>query len=335
MPRNNDATTVHHLSVPPHASSVVFVDPYRADIPLCPSESTVEVHVPEDVEVTYGFHLDDRAIPDPHNHDGAGPHSSILSADSVNRDLWPSRPSHAIAELPGRRLRLEQSIFHRRCTARFDDRAAEITAVFLDGDDWIHLHDLTTALDLAVHSGSLPEINRLFLPAAKNRREEYISEHCAHALATQIPQVIGNSEMIIVGQSLGGLAALRAGILSAEEQPSAVRGVLAQSPAVWWSADQPETDLTKGPAGGSVAAALREQRLCDPGQESTSHVSPQRPRIIVTAGAEEPLMHRHVDTVATELTRSGFHTSNLRTPGGHDPATWRHHIIPSLRELMG
>mgnify|MGYP002718351817 CR=1 FL=1 len=42
-----------------------------------------------------------------------------------------------------------------------------------------------------------------------------------------------------------------------------------------------------------------------------------------------------IEALFAALTRRGFPTTNHRTPGGHDPAMWRHGIIPALAELLG
>lgn len=334
MSDSPDETSHHHISVPTDAEALVFTDPYRPNIELTDSVSTVDVSIPAHSSVTYSFQSGELKYPDPNNAYGAGPQASLLNGGSVDQIFWPPRSSAVIADLPGARLSIDRNVFGRRCTARLDDRGADITAVFLDGDDWIHLHDLTGALDLAVTAGLIPQINRVFLPAAKDRSEEYTSQAFASALATELPAIIKSSHIVLVGQSLGGLSALRATLAASTETTPAIKGAIAQSPAVWWFADrsteQADT-LSDGPAGGDIAAQLAHPSLEIPAAHSGSGL----PRIILTCGAEEPPMQRHVDAVADALTRRGFPTTNHRTPGGHDPAMWRHGIIPALAELLG
>lgn len=319
--------TDHQISVPHGADTLVFTDPYRTVVEISSAISNINVSIPEGASVTYGFRIGGQVLPDPENSDGAGPQHSLLHDSDIDRTFWPPRSSSTIADLPGRRLSLDRELFGRRCTARFDERGAQTTAVFLDGDNWIHLHDLNFALDQAVSTEQIPEINRLFLPAAKERSEEYTSSACARALAAELPHLISSKQIILVGQSLSGLAAIRAGVIAGKENLPAIYGVIAQSPAVWWSNNQQtDGDALDGPAGGVVVAELAE-RL-------TTSESPQLPRIILTAGTEEQPMHRHVDATADALLRSGFPTMHHRTPGGHDPAMWRYGIIPALRELL-
>ncbi|RRQ07919.1 hypothetical protein CXF34_08355, partial [Corynebacterium bovis] len=98
-------------------------------------------------------------------------------------------PADAVADMPGSRLRLDRAVLGRRATLRLDVPDADDTdttatasdvpdaarplpvVVVLDGDDWIHLHDLTTALDTAVTRGLLPPHARVFVPAAPDRAE--------------------------------------------------------------------------------------------------------------------------------------------------------------------
>lgn len=166
MPDSPDVTTLHRISVPADAEALVFPDPYRSNVELTESMSTVDVRIPAHSAVTYSFQSGELKYPDPHNAHGAGPQASLLSGDSVDQTLWPPRSPEVIADLPGARLSIDRKVFGRRCTARLDDRGADTTVVFLDGDDWIHLHDLTGALDRAVTAGLIPQINRVFLPAA-------------------------------------------------------------------------------------------------------------------------------------------------------------------------
>ena len=333
MPDAPDGTTLHRISVPANADALVFTDPYRPNIKLTESMPTVDVSIPAHSAVTYSFQYGELKYPDPNSAHGAGPQASVLSGDSVDQTLWPPRSSEVIANLPGARLPIDRKVFSRRCTARIDNRSAEVTVVFLDGDDWIHLHDLTGALDQAVRSGLIPQINRVFLPAATDRSKEYTSQAFASALVTELPAILNSSQIVLVGQSFGGLSALRAALVASTETAPAIKGIIAQSPAVWWSADRStelKDTLSDGPAGGDLAA-----QLAGPSHESpAAHSGSDLPHIVVTCGTEEPPMHRHVDAVADALTRHGFPTSNHRTPGGHDPAMWRHGIISALVELL-
>ncbi|MGX4760611.1 alpha/beta hydrolase-fold protein [Corynebacterium minutissimum] len=206
---------------------------------------------------------------------------------------------------------------------------------FLDMESGVFLDtESMEVLDTSVTAGLIPQINRVFLPAAKDRSEEYTSQTFASALATELPPIINSSHIVLVGQSFGGLSALRAALTASTETTPAIKGAIAQSPAVWWSADRSAEladTLSDGPAGGDIAAQLTGPSLENPAAHSGSGLA----RIVLTCGAEEPPMQRHVDAVADALTRRGFPTTNHRTPGGHDPAMWRHGIIPALAELLG
>lgn len=307
------------IPVPPGATFLWFADPYREALPIN-GQNSLTVSIPVDAEVTYGFQTDSTVTSDPHNSDGAGPQCSILSGGKVDRTLWPPRKSETPVQLPGKRVSLDRNILNRRCTLRFDDRDSEFSVFFLDGDDWIFLHDLTSALDLAVKSGFLPEVNRIFIPAAKDRQSEYVSEEFALAVIEHLIPKFGTSHNILVGQSLGGLAAIRAGLLSSN---LSLQAIIAQSPALWWQPSAPGSMTSDDHIGGFVDQYLRDH------QAFNTH-----PYFFLTCGREEPHMQKHVEQVANTLLKQGYRVSYQLAPGGHDASMWRHGLISCLQRAI-
>ena len=112
MPDSPDVTTLHRISVPADAEALVFPDPYRSNVELTESMSTVDVRIPAHSAVTYSFQSGELKYPDPHNAHGAGPQASLLSGDSVDQTLWPPRSPEVIADLPGARLSIDLSLIH-------------------------------------------------------------------------------------------------------------------------------------------------------------------------------------------------------------------------------
>lgn len=276
--------------------------------------------VPTGAEVTYsligpGSGAESRHA-DPANPDAAGPMASIARGRGVDRRYWPACGADEPAHLPGARFRMDQGILNRRCTARWVDAGVDRTVVLLDGDDWIHLHNLDAALDHAVSAGALPPHNRLFLPAAADRRAEFTAPNTARALAQAIPEVLQAHRVVLVGQSLGGFSALRA-LSFADDR---LLGVLAQSPSTWCSGEDGDEEL-HGPAGGVLVAE-------PPAPVAAGAV------VHLSVGATEPPMHRHVIATGDALAARGFRVTVETTPGGHDPAMWRHGIIPGLANIF-
>ena len=344
MPTEPPEKTAFDLIFPLEATGVVFTDPYRDNITRN-SCSTISVDIPADTEVSYSFQAGDKLLPDPHNADNAGPHTSILCGSSVDRQLWPARPHTHSATLPGTRLRLDKELFARRCTARLDKRESEYTVVFLDGDDWIHLHDLTTALDRAVAHNLIPEVTRVFVPAALERTAEYTSAIFANALAQQLPGALDTQSIIVVGQSFSGLAAVRAGLISARDAQNAshphhsptIHGVIAQSPALWWGPHASANQNLDGPLGGIIAEELQTYVSSNqllPTAAPHHECARLLPQFLLTTGTEEAAMHKHVDHVAHLLHQAGISAHYRTTAGGHDPAAWRHEIVPALAQLI-
>ncbi|RRO99872.1 alpha/beta hydrolase-fold protein, partial [Corynebacterium bovis] len=234
-------------------TAVVFEDPWRtaaADTaasdtaagdtadpdapPTGPSAAPLSVTLAPGTAATYSLLVDGTRTADPANPDAAGPTASLVHHPSVDRSLWPARPADAVADMPGSRLRLDRAVLGRRATLRLDVPDADDTdttatasdvpdaarplpvVVVLDGDDWIHLHDLTTALDTAVTRGLLPPHARVFVPAAPDRAE-FADPAAAEGLVGPLLDTVTGAvaaagarpgPVVLVGQSLGGLGAV-------------------------------------------------------------------------------------------------------------------------------
>ncbi|MDK8510912.1 alpha/beta hydrolase-fold protein [Corynebacterium bovis] len=355
-------------------TAVVFEDPWRtaaADTaasdtaaghtadpdapPAGPSAAPLSVTLAPGTAATYSLLVDGTRTADPANPDAAGPTASLVHHPSVDRSLWPARPADAVADMPGSRLRLDRAVLGRRATLRLDVPDADDTdttaaarplpvVVVLDGDDWIHLHDLTTALDTAVTRGLLPPHARVFVPAAPDRAE-FADPAAAEGLVGPLLDTVTGAvaatgarpgPVVLVGQSLGGLGAVLSAL--ADRGRGRVAGVLAQSPSLWWpGAEEGDDAPLSGPAGGDLVqrAGTGAAAGADAGADADAGAAGAgMARLLLTVGEDEPEMHRHVDAGAEALRRLGADVTVRRVPGGHDRAMWRLGIVPGLAELL-
>ncbi|MBB3115874.1 alpha/beta hydrolase-fold protein [Corynebacterium bovis] len=327
--------------------------------PAGPSAAPLSVTLAPGTAATYSLLVDGTRTADPANPDAAGPTASLVHHPSVDRSLWPARPADAVADMPGSRLRLDRAVLGRRATLRLDvPDAANATAadgpdaddtdataaarplpvvVVLDGDDWIHLHDLTTALDTAVTRGLLPPHARVFVPAAPDRAEfadPAAAEGFVGPLLDTVTAAVAAAgarpgPVVLVGQSLGGLGAVLGAL--ADRGRGRVAGVLAQSPSLWWpGAEEGDDAPLSGPAGGDLVQRAAGMDGADAGATAGAGMA----RLLLTVGEGEPEMHRHVDAGAEALRRLGADVTVRRVPGGHDRAMWRLGIVPGLAELL-
>ncbi|MEJ4105030.1 alpha/beta hydrolase-fold protein [Corynebacterium bovis] len=361
-------------------TTVVFEDPWRtaaADTaagdtaagdtadpdapPAGPSAAPLSVTLAPGTAATYSLLVDGTRTADPANPDAAGPTASLVHHPSVDRSLWPARPADAVADMPGSRLRLDRAVLGRRATLRLDVPDADDTdataatrplpvVVVLDGDDWIHLHDLTTALDTAVTRGLLPPHARVFVPAAPDRAE-FADPAAAEGLVGPLLDTVTAAvaaagarpgPVVLVGQSLGGLGAVLGAL--ADRGRGRVAGVLAQSPSLWWpGAEEGDDAPLSGPAGGDLVQRAGGAAGGDAGATAGADAGADAgaraagagmARLLLTVGEGEPEMHRHVDAGAEALRRLGADVTVRRVPGGHDRAIWRLGIVPGLAELL-
>ncbi|MEL4154911.1 alpha/beta hydrolase-fold protein [Corynebacterium bovis] len=350
--------------------------------PDAPPAAPLSVTLAPGTAATYSLLVDGTRTADPANPDAAGPTASLVHHPSVDRSLWPARPADAVADMPGSRLRLDRAVLGRRATLRLDvPDAANATAadgtdataatsdipdaddtdttaaarplpvvVVLDGDDWIHLHDLTTALDTAVTRGLLPPHARVFVPAAPDRAE-FADPAAAEGLVGPLLDTVTAAvtaagarpgPVVLVGQSLGGLGAVLGAL--ADRGRGRVAGVLAQSPSLWWpGAEEGDDAPLSGPAGGDLVqraagmagAGTGAAAGADAGADADAGAAGAgMARLLLTVGEGEPEMHRHVDAGAEALRRLGADVTVRRVPGGHDRAMWRLGIVPGLAELL-
>lgn len=175
--------------------------------------------------------------------------------------------------------------------------------VVLDGEVWTQHHDLPVTLDNLIADGHLRHV-RAVMPASGGRGKRWDEDGAAYVVEQLIPwarerRAIGE-EVVVVGQSLGGVTALRAGLL----YPDVVQGVASQSASLWLD---------------DLADALR------PGLTTKVHLA---------HGTQEWVLDElHRDLVA-RLEECGVEVTSAEHNGGHDYAWWRGAIADGIRALL-
>ncbi|GAB77466.1 enterochelin esterase [Austwickia chelonae] len=286
------------------------------------------VPMPARLRATYRIRTDDGHHADPLNPVGAGGESSIVATpDAPAQPHWPNIGPDDVLPLPRTRVRWNSHRLGGRRTVRIHPAGGGGPAVLLlDGDDWLHLHPAMTAVDSAVAAGEMPPVTLVFVPAKDRGTELGCRPDLWEAVRDELLPLISQTDtpaeldrITVVGQSLGGLSALYAAL----EFPDLVSRVACQSGAFWWT---PQTaDLNSpldGPAGGTIAARLREKPDLS------------RLKIAFDLGEHEEHMRSHCETVEELTRRAGATVHVTRSAAGHDRAGWRHALLRDIAWLL-
>lgn len=191
--------------------------------------------------------------------------------------------------------------------------------VLFDGEQWVDL-GIQTALDrwrggelavALVSSGSAAQrSHELPYPA---RAARLVREEVLPAVFTALGHAYAPADIIVAGQSYGGLAS----VAIVAEHPEIAALAIAQSPSFHFVEGEPP----RPPAGqrGSLS-----QRLPNSGSRS---------RIIVTAGTLEGGLLDQVRIAVNEISETRMRVEYREFAGGHDYAWWRHGLFWALDTL--
>ena len=186
--------------------------------------------------------------------------------------------------------------------------------VALDGDVWTGAHDLATTVDNLVDDAVVrPPLLVMLDSGGRERRRDLDAASLADWLADRLLPWVRDrwssgesaAEVVVVGQSLGGLAALEAAL----RRPDAIGGVLSQSASLW------RADLAE--LAGLAAAT-----------------APARLRCYVEVGTQEWLLREPNERLARALAAAGADVRYVEYNGGHDYACWRGGVADGLRHLL-
>lgn len=210
-------------------------------------------------------------------------------------------------------------------------------AVVFDGDDWFGDLKIYQAIDAAIEAQVLPpmvvlgigNIDRADRRQTLGVRPSVFDALVHHTLPWFIAWlgerdifVAPQGEWTIVGQSLGGIAAMAL----ACAYPDMFGYASVCSPSVWWNPSpnaSPRT-LAQHESAGTATQWIRHYVQ----QQPTSHV-----RIAVSVGSAEGLLLEHTQDVVAELVSLDIGISIETYIGGHDIACWREQLLRDLAKF--
>ncbi|WP_170224789.1 enterochelin esterase domain-containing protein [Mumia flava] len=185
--------------------------------------------------------------------------------------------------------------------------------VALDGDVWTSTQDLPTSLDNLIADGRIPPVHGFLLDSGSREErwrdlsddggfEDYLADDLLPWAREQENVAHGAESVVVAGQSLGGLSALRAGL----HRPDAVGAVVSQSASLWH--DDLVDDLER-------CTAL--------------------PRTYLEVGSQEWVLVEPHRRLVSALERTGAPFRSVEFEGGHDYACWRSGIAEGLVWALG
>lgn len=195
-------------------------------------------------------------------------------------------------------------------------------ALLLDGQFWAESMPVWPALASLTREGRLPPAVYLLIDVidTAHRSEELpcnpefwlaVQEELLPMIQSQTPFSSLPERTLVAGQSFGGLAAMYAGL----HWPERFGCVLSQSGSYWW------------PNRGS------HQQGEIPRQLASGELQPPPLRIVLEAGAREPIIFRANQTLFSLLQPSQRSLTWREVDGGHDALCWRGGLTAGLISL--
>jgi enterochelin esterase family protein len=252
----------------------------------------------------------DRGEPDPRNpatcRNRAGVLQSVVALPDAPTQPWvdprPDVPRGAVVEHAGPDGR--PTWIYEPPGADPDQPLPLVVA--LDGEVWVGPQSLPTTLDNLLADGALGPV-RAVLPASGGREARWAElgtdagvGYVADRLLPWLERPV--TTVVVAGQSLGGLTALRLGLT----RPDVVAGVVSHSASLW------QDDLTDPVA--SFSGDLR---------------------VHLAHGRQEWVLAAPHHDLARRLRAAGVDVDAVEHNGGHDYAWWRGGIADGLRRVLG
>lgn len=253
----------------------------------------------------------DRGVPDPLNPDRcrnrAGVEQSVVSLPDAPAQRWlASRDGVArgvVTEVAGP---------DGRTVCLYDPPGMSVDGelpvlVALDGEVWTGRQSLPTTLDNLIADGEIDPV-RALMPVSGGRDQRwrelssdgdgvgYLLDVLLPWYAVLRPTPDDPAAVVVAGQSLGGLTALRAGLL----RPERVGAVISHSASLW------QDDLAGLAGHGS-------------------------PRVFLSHGAQEWVLAPPHRDLARRLRAAGVDLVEDVYNGGHDYACWRGGLADAIR----
>jgi enterochelin esterase family protein len=319
LDRNDDGVWRTTVQLPPDL---------RSSYQFCPvRDQPVRNNHPDDER--YRAILD-LGVTDPSNPVVIGPSTfpslapaSVLELPAALPQPWHARKSEASAGDVSRH-ELGASTFSIYTPSGHDDvRETLPVAILFDARVWVPI-DIAATFDNLIAAGAIPPTVAILVDSIKGAtRVESLTRpelFMTFLLDELLPYVAARraittepTRTVLVGQSLGGLAATYAGL----HAPERFGLILTQSGAFWWRGEPPDTI-----DGSALIDAYR--------------ISARQPvRFFLEAG----LLEREILTtnrLLNEVLRErGYDVTSREYSGGHDYACWRGGLADGLIALLG
>lgn len=186
--------------------------------------------------------------------------------------------------------------------------------IVLDGDVWTSAQDLPNTLDNLIAARLVPPLAAVLVDSGgreqrwadldrDSRFEDYLAHDLLDWAREALPISRHPAEVVVAGQSLGGLTALKTVLRHAGR----IGVALSQSASLW------QQDLGAGLAGRDLSGV----------------------RAYLEVGTQEWVLLEPNRELAGSLREAGAMVDLVEYNGGHDYACWRGGIADGLRELLG
>lgn len=203
--------------------------------------------------------------------------------------------------------------------------------VLCDGDMWFGRLDFQDTLDALIADGAVPPLAVLAPDAVDNatRRRElgphdafvgFLADEVLTWAAGRWPLTTDPARTVVAGQSLGGMAALYAGLT----RPGCFGAVLAQSASLWWRPGIAPR-VPKSPVSGAPWLANRFR----------SGARRDDLRVHLDVGLHEGAMVDYSRALYGVLGERGYAATLSEFNGGHDYACWRGCLADGLVRVLG
>jgi len=229
----------------------------------------------------------------------------------------------------------------RQCTVFSTATGKAPLVILLDGEKWGADSGMLSVLQYLTNINKLTPAHYLLIPSidSKTRWQELsCSELFWQAVTEQLlPQVTDRllqseksiTEVIVAGQSLGGLSALYAGI----HFPTYFTKVISLSGSFWW----PEIERMQDPDAYKLehpewSKKLPKNSLAD--RVSNNEVSVAGLHIYQTVGNAETQLSVYNDLHYEIFKQHGANITYEKVDGGHDWLSWRSSLINGLISLL-
>lgn len=257
----------------------------------------------------------DRGRPDPRNpvtcRNRAGIVQSVAEGPDAPRQPWlaqrPEVPKGTVVATAGPQ---DREVWTYDPPGVAPDAALPLLMV-LDGEVWVDTHSLPTTLDNLVADGEVGPVRAVLLASGgrdarwrqmsgEGGEDAYVADHLVPWMRARGGVLPGAEAVTVVGQSLGGLTALRLGLTRAD----VVGGVVSHSASLWQ-----DPLLTRSPAGPV--------------------------RVHLAHGAQEWVLTGDHDALAQRLRLVPEVTLDVAVhDGGHDYAWWRGGVADGIRWVL-